>query len=155
MKGKMLIGAAVLAALAFVLVPTVARADSATWIDDMTAAIGYYKGSNSYGGNWEPYLGQMTVVEALFRGGDGHATHAAMNRLMDMLEAREGGIPAKAADELYNYCNFVVPVAFHDAHRHVGRQLYEPERMQALDTWATWDDFGEQWFKDGLGEKEK
>jgi hypothetical protein len=155
MKRNILMIAVIAAALAFVLAPTVARADSATWIDDMTAAIGYYKGSNSYGGNWEPYLGQMTVVEALFRGGDHHATHAAMNRLMDMLEARVGGIPARAADELYNYCNLVVPVAFHDAHRHIGRGAFEPERAPALDTWAAWDEFGNQWFRDGLGETEK
>ena len=154
MNGKIRKVTVIVVALAFVLMPTVVRADVATWIDDITAAVTFYKGANPEA-NFEPYLGQMQVVRAIYTRGDHHATHAAMNGLMGMLEAREGGIPAKAADELYNYCNLVTPVAFHDAHRHVGRQLYEPERIQALDTWATWDGYGEQWFKEGLGEKEE
>lgn len=28
--------------------------------------------------------------------------------------AREGGIPAQPANELFNLCNFVTPPAFHD-----------------------------------------
>ncbi len=150
MKRNILIMAVAMAALAIVLVPTPARADSGTWIDDLTSAIAYYKGAYP-DRNFDPYIGQMTVVEAVFRGGDTHATHAAMNRLMDMLEAREGGIPAKAADELYNYCNLVVPVAFHDAHRHIGRGAFEPERTPTMDTWATWSDDGTIWFQEGLG----
>lgn len=154
MKGRMFRGAVIVVALAFLLMPTVVRADSPMWINDIAAAVTFYEGANPEA-NFDPYVGQMQVVRALYTQGNQHAVHMAMNGLMGMLEAREGGIPAKAADELYNYCNLVTPVAFHDADRHIGRQLYEPERIQALDTWATWDGYGDLWFKEGLGEREK
>jgi hypothetical protein len=147
MKGKMLIGASVLAALAFVLVPTAVRADAATWIDDITAAVMFEKGANPEA-NFEPYLGQMQVVRAIYNSGDHHAIHASMNRLMDMLEAREGGIPAKAADELYNYCNLVTPAGFHDVSRHEGRMSFEPEKAPLTESYMKWDEYGEVWFKE-------
>ncbi|GMV50822.1 MAG: hypothetical protein AMXMBFR67_23650 [Nitrospira sp.] len=41
-----------------------------------------------------------------------------MNRFMDMLETREGGIGAKAADAIWDYCYQVTPPALHDVKRH-------------------------------------
>ena len=44
--------------------------------------------------------------------------YLAMNRFMDMLEVREGGIPAKSADATWNFCYEVTPPALHDVKRH-------------------------------------
>lgn len=41
-----------------------------------------------------------------------------MNRFMDMLEAREEGISAKAADASWDFCYEVTPLALHDVKRH-------------------------------------
>ncbi len=36
-------------------------------------------------------IGQLVFVRNVFRSGDQHGTYVAMNRLMDMLEARKRG----------------------------------------------------------------
>ena len=146
MKGKVFIGAVIVAALALVLMPTVVRADSGNWIGDISAAISFYKGANP-GTNFEPYLGQMEVVRALYKEGDHHAVHVAMNGLMDMLDTRKGGIPAQAADELFNYCNLVTPAHLHDVSRHLGRTFFEPKAPET-ESCMTWDAYGEFWFNE-------
>lgn len=70
-------------------------------------------------GTFDPYLGQLQLVRQLFRSGDQHDTYGAMNRLMDMLEAREGGIGGEAADAIWDYCYRVTPAVYHDVSRHV------------------------------------
>lgn len=53
-----------------------------------------------------------------YENGNRERTYAAMNRFMDMLESREGGISAKAADAIWDYCYQVAPPALHDVKRH-------------------------------------
>ena len=44
-----------------------------------------------------------------------------MNRLMDMLEHRENGIPPEVADRVFDYCYLVTPAKYHDVSRHLDR----------------------------------
>lgn len=70
---------------------------------------------------FEPYVGQLLAVRfALFRG-DETAVYAGMNRFMDMLEMRENGIPAEAADQLFRECYELTPGKFHDVSRHLSK----------------------------------
>ncbi|MEK6533835.1 MAG: hypothetical protein AABZ52_08075 [Nitrospirota bacterium] len=69
-------------------------------------------------GSFDPYLGQVTLVRSLYDRGDWKGTYLAMNRFMDMLEAREGAISAKAADAIWDFCYEVTPPALHDVKRH-------------------------------------
>lgn len=132
MKRTTIIGA-FMVALAVVLTPAWAQAapsgtfgetfttptvETWTWADDLAMIIAVYR--DVYPGvNLGPYLDQMEVAKALLRQGDVAATRTAMNRLMDMLEAREGGIPAKVADEIFDHCYRVTPAAYHDVWRHL------------------------------------
>lgn len=100
------------------------------WIDDITGAIAFYKNGVYFKqeyphAKWDLYIEQMRVVQATYESGDTYATFVAMNRFMDMLEARDGGIPVQAANELFNLCHFVTPSALHDVERHHG-----PPRME-------------------------
>lgn len=52
---------------------------------------------------------------------DSEAVYGAMNRLMDMLEQRENGIPSEVADRLFDYCYLVTPAKYHDVSRHIDR----------------------------------
>ncbi len=69
-------------------------------------------------GSFDPYLGQVALVRSLYARGDWKGTYLAMNRFMDMLEAREGAISAKAADAIWDFCYEVTPPALHDVKRH-------------------------------------
>lgn len=110
------------------------------WIDDIKGAIVFYKGDAYYKkeypyAQWDLYLDQMQVVRAAFERGDADATYVAMNRFMDMLEAREGGIPVQPANELFNLCNFVTPPELHDVTRHAGPPRIEQPKMPEGAQW--------------------
>lgn len=106
------------------------------WIDDIKGAIVFYRGDAYYKkeypyAKWDLYIEQMQVVRTAFEQGDTAATYMAMNRFMDMLEAREGGIPVQPANELFNLCNFVTPPEFHDVTRHAGPpRIEQPRRLE-------------------------
>lgn len=53
--------------------------------------------------------------------GEGEAVYRAMNRFMEMLQAREQGIAPEAADRLFDYCYLVTPAWYHDVSRHLNR----------------------------------
>ncbi len=110
------------------------------WIDDINGAIAFYKGDAYYKkeyphARWDLYVNQMREVETAYRKGDVQTTYVTMNRFMDMLEAREGGIPAQPAHELFNLCNFVTPPAFHDVTRHAGPPRMEQPKMPEGAEW--------------------
>lgn len=69
-------------------------------------------------GSFDPYVGQVALVRSLYDRGDWKGSYMAMNRLMDMLENREGDISAKAADAIWDFCYEVTPPALHDVKRH-------------------------------------
>ncbi|RJQ42463.1 MAG: hypothetical protein C4534_10295 [Gaiellales bacterium] len=93
------------------------------WIDALTNAVMIERrgGGGHPGVRFEPYIEQLQIVRAQFRRGDEAATYAAMNRLMDMLETRENGIPAATADWLFDFCYVVTPARYHDVSRHIDK----------------------------------
>lgn len=93
------------------------------WIDAVTNAVLIERrgGGGHPGVRWEPYLGQLQVARTQFERGDVEATYKAMNRFMDMLERREGGIRPEVAEAIWDYCYQVTPPAFYDEKRHKRR----------------------------------
>lgn len=87
------------------------------WIDQLTDFVLMQRGIEREG-SFEPYLGQLSLVRHMLRNNDLHGTYVALNRFMDMLEAREGGIRPAAAETIWDYCYQVTPPAFHDEKRH-------------------------------------
>jgi hypothetical protein len=79
--------------------------------------------------SFDPYVGQILLVRSLYDRGDWKGTYLVMNRFMDMLEPREGGMPVQPANELFTLRNFVTPPDLHDVTR-PGRPLrIEQPRM--------------------------
>lgn len=115
---------AVIGCLLAVLIPVRAiamDAGSEGWLDQLTGFVVVQEGiarANSEPGSFDPYVGQVTLVRGLYDRGDWNGAYMAMNRLMDMLESREGGISAGVADAIWNYCYEVTPPALHDVKRH-------------------------------------
>lgn len=113
-----------LAVMTLLLTPLEGDATKATaegWIDQLTGFVVVERGLAEIageGGTYDPYWGQLHLVRNLYERGDRQGTYVAMNRFMDMLEAREGGISAQAADAIWDYCYQVTPPAFHDVKRH-------------------------------------
>jgi hypothetical protein len=91
------------------------------WEEQLTGFVIVQEGMASAKGepgSFDPYLGQVVLVRSLYDRGDWKGTYLAMNRLMDMLESRDGGISAKAADAMWDFCYEVTPPALHDVKRH-------------------------------------
>ena len=109
----------VLAEVAATALPN--RDEGQDWIDALTNAVMIYRssGGGHLGARYEPYVVQLEIIHAHLRRGDDAATYAAMNRLMDMLETRENGIPAADADWLFDFCYVVTPARYHDVSRHI------------------------------------
>ena len=59
-------------------------------------------GTRGEAGSYDACVGQFVLVRSLYERGEGSGAFAAMSRFMDMLEAREGGISGRAADELWD-----------------------------------------------------
>jgi len=102
------------------LTPRAAGAESADtgWLDRLTTFVTFEQ-MHDGNGDFAPYYEQLSRVRAALRAGDHPRVFAAMNRLMDMLEAREGGIAPQAAEAIWNYCEQVTPAAYHDISRHL------------------------------------
>jgi hypothetical protein len=65
------------------------------WEQQLAGFVLVQKGvasANSEAGSFDPYVGQILLVRSLYDRGDWKGTYLAMNRFMDMLEVREGGI---------------------------------------------------------------
>ena len=93
------------------------------WIDRLTNEVVIAKGNDTEA-NWEPLLGELLVVRTALNRGDEGAVYKGVNRFMEMLEMREGGIDGKAADFIFNYCFEVTPGRLHDTTRHTA--TYDP-----------------------------
>lgn len=99
------------------------------WIVTMAHAVLMAQATEGESGvsKYAPYLKKLqAVMGALERGDDGGA-YTAMNRFMDMLEAREHGIAPDLADWLLDYCYAVTPAKYHDVSRHIRKIA---ERLQ-------------------------
>lgn len=104
------------------------------WLDQLTGFILVQQGTaqaRTEPGSFDPYLGQVALVRSLYDRHEMDRSYHAMNRLMDMLENREGGISAGAADAIWDYCYQVTPPALHDVKRH----------KQWWDKTVEWDKF--------------
>lgn len=127
-----------LAGLLLLFVPLTAKADfpkaRAGWIEQLTGFVVVQQGLaqvNGQGGAFVAYFDQLALIKELFGTGDRVGTYVAMNRLMDMLDAREGGISGGAAEAIWDYCYEVTPPALHDVKRH----------KQWWDKTVDWDTF--------------
>ena len=103
------------------------------WIDKLTGFVLIQKGIEAQG-DFDPYLEQLAVLRNVLRvewkQGDLGGTYVAINRFMNMLEAREGGIPARAAKWIWDFCYQVTPIALHDVERHRrGFGIEHPEKL--------------------------
>ena len=92
------------------------------WLDAMVQAVLVEQAREGASGTlFAPYLGQLTMVRAHLVNGESEAVYRAMNRFMEMLQTREQGISAEAADRLFDYCYVVTPARYHDISRHLNR----------------------------------
>lgn len=109
------------AALMLLLVPLQAEAGPDGWLDKLAGFVLIQKGIEQEG-NFDSYIEQIAVMRSVFKKeweqGDLRGTYAVMDRLMEMLQAREGGIRAEAAMAFWDYCYQVTPVALHNENRH-------------------------------------
>jgi hypothetical protein len=87
-------------------------------------------------GGLHPYLGQLMVVPTAFERGDDTITYVAMNRFMDMLEARAHDIRPETADRIFDFCYVTTPAKYHDVTRHAAYH-------DRIDRWLGENGFGE------------
>lgn len=111
--------------IAILLAPVTGEAGSVQsregWLEQLTGFVVVQQGTalvNGESAMFDLYLDQLTLVRRSYENRDQERTYAAMNRFMDMLEARAGGIGATAADAIWEYCYQVTPPALHDVKRH-------------------------------------
>jgi len=92
------------------------------WLDAMVQAVLVEQAKEGANGTpFVSFLGQLTMVRAHLINGESEAVYRAMNRFMEMLQAREEGISDEAADRLFDYCYLVTPARYHDVSRHLNR----------------------------------
>lgn len=104
------------------------------WLEQLTGFVMGQQGAALVNGEtamFDLYLDQLALVRRAHENGDRERTYAAMNRFMDLLEGRAGGVSASAADAIWDYCYEVTPLAWHDAKRH----------KQWWDKTVDWDKF--------------
>lgn len=101
--------------------PVMAEGDQ-DWLDTMVQAVLAEQVKNgSEEGSLSQYVEQLAAVRAHLLNGESEAVYRTMNRFMEMLQAREAGISAEAADRLFDYCYLVTPPRYHDVSRHLHR----------------------------------
>lgn len=113
--------AALLGGFALVLVPFLAAAAEAAWVEQVSELAQYHQRLAKFEGKahaYEPYLAQLEKVRMALNGGDQQGTYAAMNRFMDMLLDREGAIPGWSAQELFDFSVKETPASDYDASRY-------------------------------------
>lgn len=75
------------------------------WLDQLTGFILLQQGTaqaKAEPGTFDPYIGQVALVRSLYGRNDVDRSYLAMNRPMDMLEQRDGGISPEAADAIWD-----------------------------------------------------
>lgn len=102
--------------------PVSAPAAQHDWLDALMEAVVFEQAHEGpWWGTFAPYVSQLSVVRVNLLNEDTAAAYAAMNRLMDMLEERENGIPPEVADWRWDYCYVVTPAKYHDVSRHIDK----------------------------------
>lgn len=92
------------------------------WLDAMVQAVLTEQAKeDGVADRFAPYVAQLATVRGYLDLGEGEAVYRSMNRFMEMLQDRERGIAAEAADRLFDYCYRVTPARYHDVSRHLHR----------------------------------
>jgi hypothetical protein len=86
---------------------------SGLWIDKLTEYVLMQK-AVAKEGNYEPYLADLRKAKAARERGDWIGQYDTMNRFIDRLDAREGGISAKSAQDIREYTYLVEPAGLHN-----------------------------------------
>jgi hypothetical protein len=81
----------------------------ATWVDEISNSLNYYK-VNYATSNWEPYSLKLDTIKEAVNGGDQRTVKVEMGKWFKMLRTREYGINDVAADELFNFALMVTPI---------------------------------------------
>ncbi|HXF91614.1 MAG TPA: hypothetical protein VNK46_02565 [Nitrospiraceae bacterium] len=125
------VGTAVFTALLLIPRSIHVTHESDAWVDLLRAFVLKEKAAEQPAGAFEPYLGQLALVHHLVRSGDRLGAYTAMNRFMDMLEAREGGLSDEAAEAIWEYCYQVTPAHYHDVSRHQRADWKHLQKLQS------------------------
>ncbi len=94
----------------------------ATWLERLMAEVVTYQALSEKGalaGDFQPYLTKLVEARASYQVGDHERTYQHINDYMVMLEARVGGVDARAAEALWDLCYQVTPDRYHARDRHV------------------------------------
>jgi len=92
----------------------IALAQSTNWMDELTSSVNFYKNkypttNNNEPANWQPYLGELSLMKKAAIRGDQQTVRVGMDKWFKMLKEREGGINPKAADELFRIAVLATP----------------------------------------------
>lgn len=80
------------------------------WIDKIALVVMEQK-NLSQGGNFSPYFTQLEVVSEAAAKGEYNGKRKGMNRFLEMLETKEGGITTEAAHKIFAAVVKSVPYA--------------------------------------------
>ncbi|WP_447972047.1 hypothetical protein [Nitrospira sp. Kam-Ns4a] len=92
------------------------------WLERLMAEVVTYQALSEKGaltGDFQPYLNKLVEARESYRVGDHGRTYQHINEYMVMLEARVGGVDARAADALWDLCYKITPTRYHARDRHV------------------------------------
>lgn len=93
-------------------------ASSGLWIDKITEYV-MMQQALSRQGDYGPYLEELRKAKEARLKGDWVGQYQTMNRFIDKLDAREGGIPPDSARNIREYTYLVEPRGLHNLERDV------------------------------------
>jgi hypothetical protein len=82
----------------------------ATWVDDISSALGSYFKLNYPEDDFAPYLKKLTLVQNAVDRGDQRTVYLEMGAFFTLLTDHSYGISQSAAEELTNFTRMVMPV---------------------------------------------
>lgn len=89
---------------------------SGNWIDKLTEYV-VMQQTVSKEGNYQKYFTELQTAKAARERGDWAGQYEALNRFIDKLDSRAGGISDKAARSIREYTYLVEPAGYHDLAR--------------------------------------
>jgi hypothetical protein len=92
------------------------RLASGNWIDKITEYV-LTQQAVSKEGDYQLYFSELQMAKDARQRGDWAGQYEAMNRLIDKLDTRAGGITDKAARAIREYVYLVEPAGYHDLAR--------------------------------------
>lgn len=89
---------------------------SGNWIDKLTEYVAMQQ-TVTKEGNYQSLFTDLQTAKAARERGDWAGQYEALNRFIDKLDARAGGIPDKTARSIREYTYLVEPAGYHDLAR--------------------------------------